>query len=46
MEYSIFISTLKQLYMNKKIDLEKIKSYYNKKIITYKEYEFIIGKNR
>ena len=44
MEYSIFITTLKQLYKNKEIDIAKIKSYYSKKIITLEEYNFILNK--
>lgn len=40
----VFVETLKQLYIQKKIDVAKIKSIYTKETITGEEYDYILGK--
>lgn len=41
----VFVETLKQLYVQKKIDVAKIKGMYTKNIITVEEYDWILSKN-
>lgn len=43
--YTIVVETLKRLYLNKEIDIVKLKSMLNKKNITNDEYYYITNKN-
>lgn len=42
--YSIFIETLKQMYFRKELSINNLKNMLSEKVISEKEYLYIIGK--
>jgi len=41
-EYSVFIETLRGLYINKKVNISRVRQLLTNKRITPEEYEYII----